>query len=101
MILLTGAAGFIGSNILAALNARGQTDILAVDDLTEGVKCANLAGKSFADYLDGDELLASLDHLPPLTAVLHQGACVDTTARDGRAVMRLNYTYSKLSLIHI
>ena len=49
MILLTGAAGFIGSNILAALNARGQTDILAVDDLTEGVKCANLAGKSFAD----------------------------------------------------
>ena len=79
MILLTGAAGFIGSNILAALNARGQTDILAVDDLTEGVKCANLAGKSFADYLDGDELLASLDSLPPLTAILHQGACVDTT----------------------
>ena len=95
MILLTGAAGFIGSNILAALNARGQTDILAVDDLTEGIKCANLAGKSFADYLDGDELLASLDSLPPLTAILHQGACVDTTARDGRAVMRLNYTYSK------
>ena len=95
MILLTGAAGFIGSNILAALNARGRNDVLAVDDLTDGVKCANLTGKSFADYLDGDELLASLDSLPPLTAILHQGACVDTTARDGRAVMRLNYTYSK------
>jgi ADP-L-glycero-D-manno-heptose 6-epimerase len=95
MILLTGAAGFIGSNILAALNARGHTDVLAVDDLTDGSKCANLTGKSFADYLDGDELLASLDSLPPLTAILHQGACVDTTARDGRGVMRLNYTYSK------
>lgn len=95
MILLTGAAGFIGSNILAALNARGRTDVLAVDDLTEGSKCANLAGRSFADYLDGDELLASLDSLPPLTAILHQGACVDTTARDGKGVMRLNYTYSK------
>jgi len=98
MILLTGAAGFIGSNILAALNARGHTDVLAVDDLTEGTKCANLAGKSFADYLDGDELLASLDALPPLTAILHQGACVDTTARDGKGVMRLNYTYSKTLL---
>lgn len=95
MILLTGAAGFIGSNILAALNARGLNDVLAVDDLTDGAKCANLTGKSFADYLDGDELLAALDSLPPLTAIFHQGACVDTTARDGRAVMRLNYTFSK------
>ena len=95
MILLTGAAGFIGSNILAALNARGHTDVLAVDDLTDGSKCANLTGKSFADYLDGDELIASLDSRPPLPAILHQGACVDTTARDGRGVMRLNYTYSK------
>jgi ADP-L-glycero-D-manno-heptose 6-epimerase len=95
MILLTGAAGFIGSNILAALNARGRTDVLAVDDLTDGTKCANLAGKSFADYLDGDELLGCLDRLPPLTAILHQGACVDTTARDGRAVMRVNHSYPK------
>jgi ADP-L-glycero-D-manno-heptose 6-epimerase len=95
MILLTGAAGFIGSNILAALNARGRSDVLAVDDLTDGTKCANLAGKSFADYLDAEELLDGLDRLPALTGILHQGACVDTTARDGRAVMKANYTFSK------
>jgi len=95
MILLTGAAGFIGSRILEALNARGRDDVIAVDDLRDGGKCANLSGRSFADYLDADELLAGLDGLPRLTGILHQGACVDTTARDGRAVMRANYTFSK------
>mgnify|MGYP006277570021 CR=1 FL=1 len=95
MILLTGAAGFIGSNILAALNARGRDDVIAVDDLTDGVKCANLSGRAFADYLDAEELLADPDALPRLTGILHQGACVDTTARDGRAVMRTNYSLSK------
>ena len=98
MILLTGAAGFIGSNILAAFNARGRDDVIAVDDLTDGAKCANLAGRSFADYLDADELLAGLDGLPPLSGILHQGACVDTTARDGREVMRANFTFSKRML---
>jgi ADP-L-glycero-D-manno-heptose 6-epimerase len=95
MIVLTGAAGFIGSNILGALNARGFTDIVAVDDLTDGSKCANLAGKSFADYADARDLLPALAALPKLTAIIHQGACVDTTARDGRAVMQVNYTLSK------
>lgn len=95
MILLTGAAGFIGSNILGALNERGRDDIIAVDDLTDGTKCANLSGRRFADYLDAEELLASADHLPPLTGILHQGACVDTTVRDGKFVMRVNYTFSK------
>ena len=98
MILLTGAAGFIGSNILAALNGRGRADVIAVDDLTDGGKCANLSGRGFADYLDADELLAGLDGLPPLTGILHQGACVDTTARDGRGVMRANYAFSKRML---
>ena len=98
MILLTGAAGFIGSNILAALNARGRDDVLVVDDLADGTKCANLSGRSFADYMDADELLGRLDGLPRLTGILHQGACVDTTARDGRAVMRVNYTLSKQML---
>lgn len=98
MILLTGAAGFIGSNILASLNARGRDDVIVVDDLTDGAKCANLSGRGFADYLDADDLLAGLDGLPPLTGIIHQGACVDTTARDGRAVMRANYTFSKQML---
>jgi len=98
MILLTGAAGFIGSNILSALNARGRDDVIAVDDLSDGAKCANLAGRSFADYLDADDLLSGRERLPRLTAVIHQGACVDTTARDGRAVMRANYDSSKRML---
>jgi ADP-L-glycero-D-manno-heptose 6-epimerase len=97
MILLTGAAGFIGSNILAALNARGHDDVIAVDDLRDGGKCANLSGRGFADYLDADELLAA-DELPRLTGILHQGACVDTTARDGRAVMQQNHAFSKRML---
>ena len=95
MILLTGAAGFIGSNILAALNARGRDDVIVVDDLTDGAKCANLSGRGFADYLAPDELPENRDGLPRLTGIVHQGACVDTTARDGRAVMRANYTFSK------
>ena len=98
MILLTGAAGFIGSNILGALNARGRDDVIAVDDLSDGAKCANLAGRSFADYLDADDLIAGRERLPRLTAIIHQGACVDTTVRDGRAVMRANYDVSKRML---
>jgi len=95
MIVLTGAAGFIGSNILGALNRRGVTDVVAVDDLTDGSKCANLAGKSFADYVDARDIFSAVAALPKLTAIIHQGACVDTTARDGRAVMQVNYTFSK------
>ncbi|MFM7519647.1 MAG: ADP-glyceromanno-heptose 6-epimerase [Planctomycetota bacterium] len=95
MLLLTGAAGFIGSNILRWLNRTGRDDVLAVDDLTDGRKCANLSGLAFADYLDRDELLAGIDRLPSLDGIVHQGACVDTTAADGRAVMRDNYTFSK------
>lgn len=95
MILLTGAAGFIGSNILGAINARGRDDVIAVDDLTDGAKCANLSNRGFADYLDAAELIEALERLPALSGILHQGACVDTTARDGRAVMRVNYTFSK------
>ena len=98
MILLTGGAGFIGSNILAALNARGRDDVIVVDDLSDGTKCANLAGRSFADYLDVDDLPAAGAGLPRLTGVIHQGAVVDTTARDGRAVMRANYDVSKRML---
>jgi ADP-L-glycero-D-manno-heptose 6-epimerase len=95
MILLTGGAGFIGSNILAALNAAGRTDVIVVDDLTDGTKCANLSGKEFADYIDGGDLERVLSGLPKLDGVCHQAACVDTTARDGRAVMRANYDMSK------
>lgn len=98
-ILLTGAAGFIGSNILRALGQSGY-DVIAVDDLTDGRKCANLVDGGFADYLDVHELAPEIaaDRLPKLSGICHQGACADTTASDGRAVMRNNYSFSKAML---
>ena len=99
MILLTGAAGFIGSNLLRALGERGH-DVIAVDDLTDGRKCVNLVGRGFADYLDVEELQEAIveDRLPALSGICHQGACADTTALDGRAIMRNNHSFSKAML---
>jgi ADP-L-glycero-D-manno-heptose 6-epimerase len=96
-IVVTGAAGFIGSNLVKALNARGETAILAVDDLTRADKFRNLVDCEIADYLDKDEFLARLtdgDFEDDLSAILHQGACSDTTATDGRYMLRNNYRYS-------
>ena len=94
MIIVTGAAGFIGSNLVRALNARGERDILAVDNLSRAEKFHNLADCEIADYLDKDELPARLAGLPAVRAVLHQGACSDTMESDGRYMMRNNYRYS-------
>jgi ADP-L-glycero-D-manno-heptose 6-epimerase len=91
MIIVTGAAGFIGSNLVRALNARGERDILAVDNLSRADKFKNLADCEIADYLDKDELPLRLASLPPVRALLHQGACSDTMATDGRYVMANNY----------
>lgn len=93
MIIVTGAAGFIGSQLVRGLNARGITDILAVDDLTDGDKFVNLADSAIADYLDKDEFRARVaaGTLPPVRAVLHQGACSDTTERNGRYMLDNNY----------
>jgi len=96
--VVTGAAGFIGANIVRALNDRGVTEIIAVDDLQNGDKFVNLADCEIADYLDKDAFLevvesGGLDD--SVEAVLHQGACSDTTERDGRYMMRNNYEYSK------
>jgi len=93
MIIVTGAAGFIGSNLVRGLNARGYDKILAVDDLTDGDKFVNLVGCHISDYMHKDgfrELLAS-GKLPRVQAVFHQGACSDTTERDGRYMMDNNY----------
>jgi ADP-L-glycero-D-manno-heptose 6-epimerase len=93
MIVVTGAAGFIGSNLVRGLNRRGITDIIAVDDLTEGDKFVNLVDCGIADYLDKDEFRQRVAHdrLGPVQAVLHQGACSDTTERNGRYMLDNNY----------
>lgn len=93
MIIVTGAAGFIGSNIVRGLNRRGIQDIIAVDDLTEGDKFRNLVDCSIADYLDRDDFRARVHSgdLPEIQAVFHQGACSDTTERDGHYMMDNNY----------
>src|SRR5258706_3873378 len=96
--VVTGAAGFIGSRLVAALNRAGVTDILAVDDLEDGAKAKNLAGIEIEDYLDKREFLSQLEtgRLDGgIEAILHLGACSDTMETDGRYMMENNYAYSK------
>ncbi|NLC35313.1 MAG: ADP-glyceromanno-heptose 6-epimerase [Alcaligenaceae bacterium] len=93
MIVVTGGAGFIGSNLVRGLNRRGYTDILVVDDLTEGDKFRNLVGCEISDYQHKDDfrLRVRQGDLSSVEAVLHQGACSDTTERNGRYMMDNNY----------
>jgi ADP-L-glycero-D-manno-heptose 6-epimerase len=95
--VVTGAAGFIGANLVKGLNARGITDIIAVDNLTHADKFHNLADCEIADYFDKSEFLDRIeagDFDGVIEAVLHQGACSDTMEHDGRYMMSNNYRYS-------
>ena len=97
-IIVTGAAGFIGSNIVKGLNTRGITDIVAVDNLSNGQKFKNLADCDIAHYLDKHEFIRQVrDHIFPFSdieAVFHEGACSDTMNHDGRYMMDNNYQYT-------
>ena len=82
MIIVTGGAGFIGSNLVHALNRRGERDILLVDNLSNGRKVLNITDLDIADYCDKHELmekLAAPDMRQKVRAVFHQGACSATT----------------------
>jgi len=92
--VVTGAAGFIGSKLVEALNRRGISEIIAVDNLQHADKFKNLAGCEIADYLDQAELLEVLNDLDVET-ILHQGANSNTMETDGRAMMENNFGYSK------
>ena len=101
MIIVTGGAGFIGSNIVSSLNRRGESEILVVDDMSDGRKMHNLSDLNIADYLDKDDFRERIlrdEKFPNIEAIFHQGACSATTEWDGRYLMRDNFEYSKLLL---
>lgn len=102
MIVVTGGAGFIGSNLIRALNKRGENNILLVDHLVNGRKMHNIADLNIADYMDKAEFIEKMNttgFLNGVKAVFHQGACSATTEWDGQYVMKNNYDYSK-QLLH-
>lgn len=103
MYIVTGGAGFIGSNIVKALNAFGVDHILIVDDLVDGRKFVNIADANFVDLMDKEEFLFRVqnneDFGDKVEAIFHQGACSDTTEWDGKFMFRNNFEYSK-ELLH-
>lgn len=102
MFIVTGGAGFIGSNLVKALNDRGAEDIVVVDDLTDGKKFLNLVDCAFGDYLDRDDFRSRIkagQDFGPVAAVFHQGACADTVEQDGRYMLDTNYQASKELLL--
>ena len=95
-IIVTGAAGFVGANLVKALNGHGEREIIAVDNLTRGEKIRNLRDCELADYLDKEEFLDLVRRraLGKADVVFHQGACSDTMETNGRYMMANNYRYS-------
>jgi ADP-L-glycero-D-manno-heptose 6-epimerase len=96
-IIVTGAAGFIGSNIVKALNDRGEQRVIAVDNLTKADKFKNLVDCEIDDYLDKTEFVERFRRgdFGKVRAVFHEGACSDTMETDGRYMMDNNFRYSR------
>jgi ADP-L-glycero-D-manno-heptose 6-epimerase len=98
MIIVTGGAGFIGSNIVKALNREGIDKIMVVDNLSNAEKIKNLADLKIIDFMDKHEFyefMSAGKKFESVSAVFHQGACSDTMETDGKYVLHNNFTYSK------
>ncbi|MGL9750967.1 MAG: ADP-glyceromanno-heptose 6-epimerase [Symbiopectobacterium sp.] len=98
MIIVTGGAGFIGSNIVKSLNDIDYLDILVVDNLKDGTKFVNLVDLDITDYMDKEDFIASIvagDDLGDIDTIFHEGACSSTTEWDGNYMMDNNFQYSK------
>lgn len=97
MIVVTGGAGFVGTNVLEALETRGRADVLVVDDVGDSDKWRHLAGRDIRGYVHRDDLWDWLDARPDaaLEAVIHLGACTDTTEEDFDYLARVNTGYSR------
>ena len=96
-LIVTGAAGFIGSNLVKALNERGEQRIIAVDNLTRADKFKNLVDCEIDDYLDKTEFVERFKRgdFGKVRAIFHEGACSDTMETDGRYMMDNNFRYSR------
>ena len=104
MHIVTGGAGFIGSNVARGLIERGCDDVVIVDDLTDGHKFVNISDLNIADYIDKDDFIERLStdtaFADGISAIFHQGACSETTEWNGRFMMHNNYSYSQKLLQH-
>ncbi len=95
MIIVTGGAGFIGSNIVKGFNDLGENRIIVVDNLKNAEKVKNLSSLKIYDYVDKEYFVNNLESFKGVKVIFHQGACTNTMERDGRYVMNNNYEYSK------
>jgi ADP-L-glycero-D-manno-heptose 6-epimerase len=98
MIIVTGGAGFIGSNLINYLNQQSEQDILLVDNLRNGRKIHNISNLKIADYIDKDDFLTNMNDIfknREVRAVFHLGACSATSEWDGKYLMKNNYEYTK------
>jgi len=103
MIIVTGGAGFIGSNIVKGLNDRGREDVLIVDNLTNMVKFKNIQGLKALDYMDKQNFIEAIKNGKfddaNIDVIFHEGACSDTMEYNGKYMMENNFEYTK-TLMH-